>query len=155
MSKSAVILIATLMLASLTCSAADKPTEAKEQESQSSVVWDKLNPSYQRLSKKTVEFVGEENQKLLANLAYAAVVSNTCPGYPLKQDKFSAAFDAFKNTRKKGTAGDVQNFGAQLMTYYGVYVGLLSAEAALEPEFCGSAQERLNSPEGQFWNVAK
>jgi len=130
---------------------------ATEPEEALSPTWEKIDPAWDGVSGKVVDLVGEEKQKLLADLAYAAVVADLCTGLPLDRAKFQAAFDDnFKG--KEVTArspADIAQYGQTVAMYFGVYVGLLTAGGLFErQDFCESAQERQAAGDGRFWMAA-
>lgn len=125
-----------------------------EEEGSNSPIWQQLDPAWNGVSDKIVDFVGEDKQKLIANLAYAAVASDLCQGLKLDKNKFQAAFDdgfADKNQTTM-TATELAAFGQKVSMYFGVYVGLLTADGMLErANFCEPAYEAMAKGEAEFW----
>lgn len=120
-----------------------------------SPAWDKLAPAWDKVSDKLIDFAGEKKQKLIADLAFAAVAGEICDGLTLDKDKFKSDFDSFDDADYKALApADKAQYGPKLMTYYGVYVGLLTAEASLETQdFCAYSQDLQAKGEGKYWIV--
>ena len=119
----------------------------------SSQVWDKLTPAWDAVSEKLIGFVGPKKQKLLADLAFAAAAAEQCDGLNLDNDKFKAAFDSLNDADYQAlTAADKALYGPKLMNYFGIYVGLITAEALLEQHpFCTYAINQQIIGTGQYW----
>lgn len=139
-----------LTLPSLPGMAAKKEAVSKED---ASPVWDRLVPAWDRLSDKLIDFAGADKQKLLADLAFAAVGAEVCDNLSLDRDKFKGEFDSLNDARYKALPKAEQElYGPKLMSFYGAYVGLITAESLLEKtDFCGYAQDQLGRPSGRFW----
>lgn len=119
----------------------------------SSKVWDTLAPAWDRVSNRLIDFAGENKQKLLSDLAFAAVSSSQCGGLELDKDKFKSAFDSLNDADYKALSPEAQSeYGPKIMSYYGIYVGLLLSEGLLEKEaFCGYAMAQQAKGEGAYW----
>lgn len=116
--------------------------------------WDTLGPAWDKVSARLIKFAGEDKQKLLSDLAFAVVTSSQCEGLDLDRDKFKADFDSMNDTTLP--AADQAEYGPKLMSFYGVYVGLLMAEGALEnAAFCGYALDKHAKGEGKYWLTPK
>jgi hypothetical protein len=130
-----------------------------ESKEASSDTWDKLVPAWDNVSNKLIDFVGEQKQKLITNLAFAAVAADLCEGLALDKEKFKAEFDSFNDADYKALSpADKAEFGPKLMTFFGVYVGLLTAEGILEkPAFCGYAvdMQAKGKEEGKYLTTTK
>ncbi len=114
----------------------------------------KFEPAFQRLDQKVAKIVGEDKQKTLRQMAEASVLSDYCAAVNLDQDKFKKAFDALSAGGAKRKPAEQRQFENQLMTYFGVYVGLLVAEGTeRRPEFCALAQQlqKDQKPLSRFW----
>ncbi len=129
---------------------------AAGQEEAFSPVWQKIEPAWSRVSQQIVAFVGEGKQKMLADLAYAAVAGELCEGLELDAKTFQSEFDRHfgaANSQAKSPA-DLTQYGGKVAMYFGVYVGLLTAVGLQEGDrFCGAAQEMLAKGEGRFWTT--
>jgi hypothetical protein len=121
--------------------------------SPSSPIWDKLTPAWDSVSERLIDFAGEKKQKLLADLAFAAAAAEQCDGLTLDRDKFKNAFDSLNDADYKALSPvDKEQYGPKLMTFYGVYVGLITAEALLEQKaFCSYAINQQIIGVGQYW----
>ena len=107
-----------------------------------------------RVDKKVIALMGEEKQKDLLRLAQAAVLSDFCAAINLDQEKFKEEFDALAAQRSGAKQVEQRQFENGLMTYFGVYVGLLVAEGTdRRAEFCGLAEDALRDqkPISKFW----
>lgn len=130
---------------------AESQTEAEES---NSPTWQQLDPAWIGVSDKIVDFVGEDKQRLLANLAYAAVASDLCQDLKLDKIKFQKAFDDgfADNNQSKMTAAEMATYGQKVSMYFGVYVGLLTADGMMERDnFCGAAFQAVAKGETGFW----
>jgi hypothetical protein len=121
--------------------------------SQASPNWDKLTPAWDAVSERLIGFAGEKKQKLLADLAFATAAAEQCDGLELDKDKFKGGFDSLDDAEYKGLApADKEQYGPKLMTYYGIYVGLITAEALLEQQaFCTYAINQQIIGAGKYW----
>jgi len=119
----------------------------------SSQIWDKLTPAWDAVSEKLIGFVGPKKQKLLADLAFAAAAAEQCDGLNLDNDKFKAAFDSLNDADYQAlAAADKVLYGPKLMNYFGIYVGLMTAEALLEQQpFCTYATNQQIIGTGPYW----
>lgn len=142
----------TLTFALLT--ALSVPVFAGEQTE--SATWQKIDPAWTKTSEQIIDFVGENKQKLLADLAYAAVVAETCQGLPLDKTKFQQAFDTNFNEKSLGKTmkpAELVEYGHKVSMYFGVYVGLLTADSMMERDnFCNAAQQMKANGEAQYWS---
>lgn len=143
------VLIKLLMLSMLwpLVSVADEQADAMES---NSPTWVQLDPAWAGVSNKIIDFVGEDKQKLLADLAYAAVAGDLCQDLKLDRAKFQASFDGGFNA--KNPTADVAVFGQKVSMYFGVYVGLLTADGMMERDnFCDAAYQMMAKGEGRYW----
>ena len=116
-------------------------------------VWDKLTPAWDAVSERLIAFAGEKKQKLLADLAFAVAAAEQCDGLNLDKDKFKSAFDSLNDAGLKSLSpADKAEYGPKLMNYFGIYVGLITAEALLEPNLlCTYAINQQLIGKGQYW----
>ena len=111
-----------------------------------------------RLDQRVAKLLGDK-QKDLRHMAEASVLSDFCPAYQVDQDRFKRDFDSLAaptagKSRKPAEQRDLEN---KLMTYFGVYVGLLVAEGTeSELEFCQLADSirRNAGPVSRYWLAA-
>ena len=111
-----------------------------------------------RLDQRVAKLLGDK-QKDLRHMAEASVLSDFCPAYQVDQDRFKRDFDSLAaptagKPRKPAEQRDLEN---KLMTYFGVYVGLLVAEGTeSELEFCQLADSirRNAGPVSRYWLAA-
>jgi hypothetical protein len=114
----------------------------------------KYEAALQRVDQKVIKLIGEEKQKTLHDLAVAAVLSDYCPAVVLDKDQFTSTFDALAVSPAKLPAPEQRNLENNLMTYFGVYVGLLIAEGTdRQKAFCAVAEniQREKRPLSRFW----
>jgi hypothetical protein len=114
----------------------------------------KYQAALERVDRKVVKLIGEEKQKTLRELAIAAVLSDYCAAVDLDTVKFTKTFDALAVSQVKVPPAEQRNLEHNLMTYFGVYVGLLIAESTdRENEFCSVAEtlKREKRPLSRFW----
>jgi hypothetical protein len=151
--KKILVMSLLLTLPSVPCLAANSNSPKADT---SSTTWGKLTPAWDKVSSKLIDFVGEKKQKLIADLAFAAVTAEMCDGLTLDKDKFSGDFDSLNDAQyNKLTPADKAKYGPKLMTFYGVYVGMLTAEASLEKaHFCAYARDRKTKGEGRYWIIS-
>ena len=97
----------------------------------SSDTWDKLVPAWDNVSNKLIDFVGEQKQKLITNLAFAAVAADLCEGLALDKEKFKAEPDAVW----VATGWDAVMILAQAMQKAGSTDGAAMAKAMEGTEF--------------------
>lgn len=148
------IFAATLLMPLILTSPSVSAETQGEAEEPNSPTWQQLDPAWTGVSDKIVDFVGEDKQKLLADLAYAAVASDLCQDLKLDKNKFQTAFDggfADKNQTTM-TAVELAEFGQKVSMYFGVYVGLLTADGMMERDnFCDAAYQAMAKGEAEFW----
>lgn len=134
-----------------TAALAEAPSQADETDSPT---WQQLDPAWTGVSDKIVDLVGEDKQQLLANLAYAAVASDLCQDLKLDKNQFQKAFDggfADKNQTTMTTT-ELATYGQKVSMYFGVYVGLLTADGMMERDnFCSAAHQAVARGEAGFW----
>jgi hypothetical protein len=114
----------------------------------------KYEPSLQRLDLRVATLMGEEKQKTLRQMAEASVLSDYCAAVDLDRDAFKKAFEALAISNPPRKLADQREFENKLMTYFGVYVGLLVAEGTdRKPEVCALAQQLKEDqkPVSRFW----
>lgn len=114
----------------------------------------KYQAALQRVDQKVAKLIGEEKQRTLRELAIAAVLSDYCAAVDLDKNKFTSTFDALAATDLKRPTAEQRTLENNLMTYFGVYVGLLIAESTdREHEFCSVAEtiKREKRPLSRFW----
>ena len=114
----------------------------------------KYQAALQRIDQKVLKLIGEERQKTLRELAIASVLSDYCAAVDLDKDKFTKTFETLAVSPVKLSAAEQRNLEHNLMTYFGVYVGLLIAESTdRENEFCSVAEtlKREKRPLSRFW----
>lgn len=123
-------------------------------EGSNSPTWQQLDPAWSGVSSKIVEFIGEDKQKLLADLAYAAVAGDLCQDLKLDRNKFQTAFDGSFTDNNQATMSKeaLASFGQKVSMYFGVYVGLLTSAGMLERDsFCDAAFQAIAKGETGFW----
>lgn len=117
----------------------------------------KYEPALQRLDQKVAQLIGAEKQKTLRELAAAAVLSDYCAAVDLDKDKFTRTFDALAASHGQQAPAGQRTLENNLMTYFGVYVGLLIAEGTdRQDKFCAMAEtiQREKRPLSRFWLAA-
>lgn len=127
---------------------------AAESEMAKPSAWDQIDPAWAKVSNNIIDFVGEEKQKQLADLAYAAVAGDMCQNLKLDQKKFQTEFDEkLGNVDPKSmTAAELTQYGHKVSMYFGVYVGMLTSIGILEREsFCNAAEQAKSTGEGRLW----
>jgi hypothetical protein len=148
------IFAASLLMPLILISPSVSAEEQSQAEESNSPTWQQLDPAWTGVSDKIVDFVGEDKQKLLANLAYSAVASDLCQDLKLDKNKFQKAFDggfADKNQTTM-TASELATYGQKISMYFGVYVGLLTADGMMERDnFCDAAYQAMANGEAGFW----
>jgi hypothetical protein len=109
------------------------------------------------VSGRLIKLAGENKQKLLADLAFAVVASRQCEGLDLDREKFKNTFDSMDDAESKTLTPEARiEYGHKLMTYYGYYAGLLTAESLLDTAaFCAYAQDKQAKGEGEYWTATK
>lgn len=119
-----------------------------------SPIWQQIDPAWSGVSSKVIELVGEDKQKILADLAYAAVVGDICDNLSLDKAKFQFTFDNTfnENNLPSPKPEQVNSYGHKVAMFFGVYVGLLSADGLLErDDFCSAAQSMQANGQGRYW----
>jgi hypothetical protein len=114
----------------------------------------KFASALNRIDRKVSDLMGPERQLVLRQIAEAAVLSDYCAVINLDQRKFKQEFDALVAGDPKLKPAEHRQFEAKLMTYFGVYVGLLVAEGTdRRGEFCALAEDALaaHKPISRFW----
>ncbi len=147
----------TLSAGILALAAVSSGAYAAAQKEALSPVWQRIDPAWDKVSQKIVAFAGEDKQKLLANLAYAAVAGDLCEGLTLDAKAFQAEFDNnFGDAAYKAkSAADLAQYSGKVSMYFGVYVGMLTAVGMQErDDFCGAAKDMLAKGEGRYWTAA-
>jgi hypothetical protein len=125
--------------------------DAKEQKPTALV--SKLDPAWQRLKQSNDQFLTEDQQTLLHDLAFAAATTGGCPGFTLDQDKFKQGFESLKtDDYMRLSAEDKRKREYRLMMNYGATVALYTAEGLLHPkEACKFAETKRSGGPGRFW----
>ncbi|MBM4200286.1 MAG: hypothetical protein FJ189_03260 [Gammaproteobacteria bacterium] len=118
-------------------------------------LWRELEPAWDVVADKIVKLVGEEWQRRMIDLAYAAVAANVCGGLALKGDDFQKAFAVFEDDPLRAMSEpDRKQREQHLLIHYGTCTGLLTAEALLtRDEFCAQAMSLSASGAGAaaYW----
>jgi hypothetical protein len=125
--------------------------DAKEQKLATLVP--KLDPAWQRLKQSNDQFLTEDQQTLLHDLAFAAAAAGGCPGFTLDRDKFKQGFESLKtDDYMKLPADEKRKREYRLMMNYGAAVALYTAEGLLHPkEGCKFAETKRDQGPGRFW----
>jgi len=103
---------------------------------------------------KVENLLGADKQKILRQVAEAAVLSDYCAAIDLDQNKFKQEFDALSQDGTKRTLAEQRDLDNKVSMYFGVYVGLFVAEGTDRlAEFCGIAENALKEqkPISRFW----
>lgn len=119
-----------------------------------SPTWQQIDPAWSGVSRKVIDLVGEERQKVLADLSYAAVAGDICDNLSLDKAKFQTTFDSTFNATNLSspTTEQISDYGQKVAMFFGVYVGLLTADGLLERNnFCDAAQQMHANGEGRYW----
>ena len=114
----------------------------------------KYEPALKRVDDQLVQLVGADKQNTLRQMAEAAVLSDFCAAVDLDQAKFKKEFDAVTAGGTKRKPAEQRDLENKVMTYFGVYVGLLVAEATdRRPEVCELAQtiQKEQKPLSHYW----
>ena len=114
----------------------------------------KYEPALQRLDLRVAKLMGEDNQKTLRQMAEASVLSDYCAAVDLDQDAFKKSFDTLAVGNPPRKPAEQRDFENKVMTFFGVYVGLLVAEGTdRKPEICALAQKLKEDqrPVSRFW----
>jgi hypothetical protein len=116
----------------------------------------KFAPQLARVDEKAAKLVGADRQKELKLLAEAAVLSDYCAAINLDQTKFKQKFNALTSEGLPKKPLEQQALINDMMTYFGVYVGLFVAEGAdTKADFCGFAESAMkeNRPISAYWTA--
>ena len=114
----------------------------------------KFEGALNKVDQKVENLLGADKQKILRQVAEAAVLSDYCAAIDLDQNTFKKEFDALSDDgikRKLAVQRDIDN---KVAMYFGVYVGLLVAEGTdRQGEFCNFAEDALKQqkPLSRFW----
>ena len=114
----------------------------------------KFEGALNKVDQKVENLLGADKQKVLRQVAEAAVLSDYCAAIDLDQNTFKKEFDALSDDgikRKLAVQRDIDN---KVAMYFGVYVGLLVAEGTdRQGEFCNFAEDALKQqkPLSRFW----
>lgn len=114
----------------------------------------KLEEPLTRVDQKVEKLLGADKQKVLRQVAEAAVLTDYCAAIDLNQDKFKEEFGALSEDGTKRTAAEQRDLDNKVSMYFGVYVGLLVAEGTeRSAEFCDVAENALKEqkPISRFW----
>lgn len=145
--------ICKITLLSLSLSLAPAFVYADDAET-TSPVWQQIDPAWSGVSSKVIDLVGEDRQKVLADLAYAAVVGDICDNLSLDKAKFQTTFDNTFNEKNlpSATPEQITDYGQKVAMFFGVYVGLLTVDGLLERNnFCDAAQQMHANGESRYW----
>ncbi len=107
-----------------------------------------------KVDSKVETLLGADKQKILRQVAEAAVLSDYCAAIDLDQNKFRQEFDALSQDGTKRTLAEQRDLDNKVAMYFGVYVGLFVAEGTDRlAEFCGIAENALKEqkPISRFW----
>jgi hypothetical protein len=107
-----------------------------------------------RVDQRVIKLVGEDKQKSLRQMAEATVLSDFCPMVKVDRDKFQKDFDGLATSNIKRKPADQRDLENKLMTFFGVYVGLLIAEGVeSDVQFCELASQiqRNQGPVSHYW----
>lgn len=107
-----------------------------------------------RVDHRVIKLVGEEKQKFLRHMAEATVLSDFCPMVQVDSDRFQKDFDSLATSSTPRKPADQRDLENKLMTYFGVYVGLLVAEGTEnDMEFCELASkiQKNQGPVSRYW----
>lgn len=114
----------------------------------------KLDPAWAEVEKKTVKLLGQQGQRQLVDMAYAEIATDACPRLELNQKAMSEGFDRLSAGKK--TPAEDPSYERNLMTYFGVYTGLILSESFIDKEsFCQQVEgvkQRKGGPT-QFWTA--
>lgn len=107
-----------------------------------------------RVDHRVIKLVGEEKQQSLRHMAEATVLSDFCPMVQVDKDRFQKDFDGLATSSTPRKPADQRDLENKLMTYFGVYVGLLVAEGTeSDMEFCELAGkiQKNQGPVSRYW----
>ena len=114
----------------------------------------KFAPALKKLDQRVTAELGVGQQQALRELAEAAVLADFCGFITLDKDQFKKEFGVLAARFSKRKPDERRDYENKQMTYFGVYVGLLIAEATdRRPEFCQIARriEEKQCPLSRFW----
>ena len=114
----------------------------------------KFEEPLNRIDQKVETLLGADKQKILRQVAEAAVLSDYCAAIDLDQNKFKEEFGRLSEDGAKRTAAEQRDIDNKVSMYFGVYVGLLVAEGTdRRGEFCDVAENALKEqkPISRFW----
>jgi len=120
-------------------------------------ILDEITPAWQRLDELTQSYLSDEQQKKVQQLAFAAAVSDICPGFEVDKEKFVDAFKEFNGEKQKSLPDAEQGqWRDKLLVAYGIATGLFSAEGMLVKEqFCSAAEELKKTSTDHYWQTAQ
>lgn len=107
-----------------------------------------------RVDQRVIKLVGEDKQKSLRQMAEATVLSDFCPMVKVDKDKFKKDFDGLASSGIKRKPAEQRDLENKLMTFFGVYVGLLIAEGVeSDVQFCELASQiqKNQGPVSHYW----
>jgi len=114
----------------------------------------KFAPALKKLDQKVTAELGIGQQQALRELAEAAVLADSCGFITLDKDQFKKEFGVLAARYSKRKPAEKRDYENKQMAYFGVYVGLLIAEATdRRPEFCQIARriEEKQCPLSRYW----
>jgi hypothetical protein len=114
----------------------------------------KFESPLSQVDKKVETLLGTDKQKILREVAEAAVLSDFCAAIDLNQNKFKEELDALAVDGTKRPLAEQRDLDNNIAMYFGFYVGLLVAEGSdRRGEFCDLAENALKKQEpiSRFW----
>jgi len=114
----------------------------------------KFEKALNKVDQKVENLLGADKQKILRQVAEAAVLSDYCAAIDLNQNKFKEEFGTLSEDGTKRTVAGQRDIDNKISMYFGVYVGLLVAEGTdRRGEFCDVAENALKEqkPISRFW----
>lgn len=114
----------------------------------------KFEEPLNKVDQKVEKLLGADKQKILRQVAEAAVLSDYCAAIDLNQNKFKEEFGTLSEDGIKRTPAEQRDLDNKVSMYFGVYVGLLVAEGTdRSSEFCDVAENALKElkPISRFW----
>ncbi len=114
----------------------------------------KFEGQLSKIDKKVENLIGVDKQKILRQVAEAAVLSDYCAAIDLDQNKFKEEFGRLSEDGTKRPLAEQRGIDNKVSMYFGVYVGLLVAEGTdRRGEFCDLAEQALKDqkPISRFW----
>ena len=122
-------------------------------ESDATSILDKINPAWQRLDALSADFLSDEQQKTVQELAFATAAGEICEGFAVDRQKFVSAFEIFSDEKSRAlSAEERRQRERRLLVLYGIATGLFSAEGLLtKKDFCDAAESVRLKPAGRFW----